>query len=433
MTDPSHERALRLRTALYVGRHDEVAALLAADPGLPQQDLGLAIALYDRAAVAAALAADPAAATEAVGLRTPILHLAFSRHIHATPEKRADMLAIAHLLAAAGADVNDAWTTGLASGFRLSALYGALGHADNMALAEWLLEHGASPDDGESLYHSTELGHHDGLKLLIRHGVRPEGTNALARMLDFDDIDGLRLLLDHGADPNERVPGHPSGEGLPSIPALHQAARRGRDGRFADLLLERGADPLARWEGHTPYALARIYGNASFAAALTAHGHATTLDPAEALLAGCADGTGPAGRRMADLDPGPEARRILTRVIASPDRLAQAKALVAAGVDPNQTDEMGLTPLHLALWEGLPEQAAWLLTLAPDLTHRNGYGGDAVGTLVHGAENCPHQGRDHLACLRLLRRARAPLDPQVVGTAADPAIAAYLREWSLEM
>ena len=267
--------------------------------------------------MAAALAADPAAATRAVGLRTPILHLAFSRHIHAAPDKRDDMLAIADLLVAAGADVNDAWTTGLASGFRLSALYGALGHADNMALAEWLLEHGADPDDGESLYHATELGHHEGLKLLIRHGVRPAGTNALARMLDFDDIDGVRLLLDHGADPNERVPEHPSGEGLPSIPALHQAARRGRDGRFADLLLERGGDPLARWQGHTPYALARIYGNASFAAALAARGHATPLGPGRGAARRLRRRrAAPAGRRLADLDPGPEARRILTRVIA---------------------------------------------------------------------------------------------------------------------
>ncbi len=64
---------------------------------------------------------------------------------------------------------------------RLSVLYGAIGHGNNMALGPWLLEHGANPNDNESLYHATEPGHHAGLGMLLAHGADPRGTNALLR------------------------------------------------------------------------------------------------------------------------------------------------------------------------------------------------------------------------------------------------------------
>jgi ankyrin repeat protein len=80
----------------------------------------------------------------------------------------------------------------------LSTLYFAIGHADNMPLARWLLEHGADPNDGESLYHSTELGHHEGLRLLLAHGADPKGTNALLRAMDFHDIEAVRMLMEGG-------------------------------------------------------------------------------------------------------------------------------------------------------------------------------------------------------------------------------------------
>lgn len=421
-------RQKRLKTALFHGQGWAVARLLAETPDLAKGRLDLEIALYHRSAVEAALARDPQAATRRIGPRTPILHLAFSRHVHAAPEKRADMIAIAESLVAHGADVDDACPPEPGSPHRLSALYGALGHANNMLLAEWLLAHGADPNDEESLYHATELGHHDGLKLLMRHGARTRGTNALARMLDFDDLEGARLLLDYGADPNEIVAEHPSGEPVPQIPALHQAARRMRDGRFAKLLLAQGADPGLVWQGHTAHALARIYGNADFAAALAAAGHGAALDPVEQVLADCAE-----GRVAGRLDPralSAEDRLILTRIIGFPERLDHAKALVAAGIAPDDPDEMGLTPLHLALWHGLPQPAGWLIGQGADLHHRNAYGGDAVETCIHGWENAPESAEaDHIACMRLLLDAGPGPEPHVVRGAGDPDMAAFLEDW----
>lgn len=426
-------RAERLKIALYLGQNWVVDDLLRVDPELPSHNLGLQCAIYDVAGVTAALQKDPTAATRIVGVRSPILHLAFSRHFKAAPERMDAMIAVAEALVAAGADVNDSYPFEPGAEHRLSALYGALGHAGNLRLAEWLLDHGADPDDNESLYHATELPSLDGVKLLMRHNVSTRGTNALVRMLDFDNLDGARLMLDYGADPNEAVLDHPSGEPIPTIPALHQAARRGRDGRFVSLLLEHGADPTAIWQGHTAYALARIYGNVSFAQALAEAGYGGELNTVEAALAACADGTVPPGRPLARLPLDDEERRVLTRVILWEDRLAQAKALVAAGIDPNVAEEMDMTPLHLAGWAGLTDHVAWLLTLDPDLNHVNAYGGDLVGTIVHGSENrLDVAERDHVGCARLALEAGAPLRRSDVEAAMNEDMSALLRDWAAE-
>ncbi len=111
--------------------------------------------------------------------------------------------------------------------------------------------------------------------------------------------------------------------------------------------------------------------------------------------------------------------------------LAHARALVEAGLDPSQTDEMGMPPLHIAGWAGLPGHVAWLLTLAPDLTHVNGYGGDIVGTIIHGSENQPDAGtRDHVACMRLVLEAGAVLKRAEIRRAMNEAMVAFLLDWA---
>lgn len=422
------QRAERLKMALYFGQRWVVEKLLSADPDLTRHNLGLQIATYDLNAVTKVME-DPSAATRVIGVRSPILHLAYSKYIHMAPERREDMLAIADLLVRNGADPNDGYASDPGSDHKISALYGALGHANNLALAEWLLDHGATPDDDESLYHATELGHHDGLKLLIKHGVRTSGTNALPRALDFDDLEAVRLLLEHGADPNEAVTGHPSGEPVDSIPALHQAARRWCSGDVVRLLLEHGGDATAIWKSHTPYGLARIYGNVQAAEVLEGLGHATPLTPSEEALTACAEGVAP-GNLVAAENLSEEERLLLTRIAATPGRLDHLKALIAAGLDPNRPQEMGMLPLHIAGWEGLPEHVAYLLSLSPDLKHRNDYGGDALGTVIHGAEHCPDAGaRNHIACARLLLESGAELRPQYVESAGTEDMAAFLEGW----
>ena len=424
-----NQKAERLKIALYYGQHWITEALLKDTPDLAGHNLGLQIALYDRAAVERALARDRQAAIRAIGIRSPILHLAFSRHIHAAPELRGDMIAIANDLLRLGASVNDSYPFEPGSEHCLSALYGALGHADNMALAAWLLEHGADPNDDESLYHSTELGHHEGLKLLLTHGADPAGTNALARALDFDDLEAVRLLLAAGADPDEGGAPHPSGEPAMTIPALHQAARRMCSGEIASLLIAHGADGTASYRGHSAYAFSRIYGNDAVRKVLEETGQATELDPTEKLLADAVDSN--ASGQVTPDSLTDEARRIMCRIAAMPDRLVHIKRLQAIGIDPDWVDEMGMSAIHVAGWEGITDIVEWLLAFDPDLSRKNDYGGDLLGTIIHGAEFCPSKNtRNHVGCARLVLEKGAVLYRREIDLCGAEDMAEFLLDWA---
>lgn len=424
-------RQQRLKIALFHGQNTVVQRLLADTPDLADGIFGLNVALYDRAAVAAALADDPGIATQMSGPRRPMCHLAFSKYIHARPDLEADMLAVAELLLANGADVNDSMPVAPDNDHRLSALYGAIGHADNMALGRWLLEHGANPDDGESLYHSVELGHHEGLRLLLEHGADPKGTNALLRAMDFHDHEAVRMLLAHGARADDFDGTHVGGEAPWVVPALHQAARRMSDRAMIDLLLDAGADPARVYEGASAYAYARVFGNRELARAIEARGPVPGLSPDEALLAAAAEGEPPTG---AFIDPAtlPQAYRNIIRVILHlPGKLAHVKRLVALGLEYDRPDTEGLTPVQVAGWEGLPEVMGYFLGLKPDLGHVNGYGGTLLSTIIHGSENNPQrEGRDYVGCLRLALEEGVALPRRAVELAGDPAVAEFLADWA---
>ncbi|SNS18296.1 ankyrin repeat domain-containing protein [Tropicimonas sediminicola] len=421
-------RIQRLKIALHNGQTWVAERLLEETPDLADGLFALQVVLLNRAEVARMLAEDPARATREFGPRRPMLHLAFSRWIHARPERADDMLAIARMLVDHGASVNDTCPVGPGNPHRLSALYGAIGHADNMVLAAWLLEQGADPNDGESLYHATELGHHQGLKLLLAHGADPKGTNALLRAMDFNDHAAVRVLLDHGARADDFDGTHVGGERPWVVPALHQAARRMCDAEMVELLLRAGADPARRFLGATPYAFARVFGNRALAGALEALGPQPPLTPVETALAAAADdqpAKGPAGEM-------PEAYAdILRMILHLPGKLEHVRRLVALGLHPDRPDAEGLTPVQVAGWEGLPEVMAFFLAQSPDLTHVNGYGGGLLDTIVHGSENCPARAdRDHVRCAELALEAGAPLRGDTIRGAGDEAMSASLQDWA---
>jgi len=166
--------------------------------------------------------------------------------------------------------------------------------------------------------------------------------------------------------------------------------------------------------------------------ATAASGQAAQLDRSadlETVLAACAEGRAPdrplSPDRLSDED-----RRLLVRLISGPVPIDHLQALVTAGLDPNASDEMGLTPLHVAAWEGLPDRLAWALTLDPDLSHRNAYGGDALGTAIHGAEFCPNaETRDHLACARLLLEAGVKYTADTIDECGTEDMAEMLEAW----
>ncbi len=419
----------RLKMALFHGQAQVVQQLIWDTPDLAEGSFGVQIALFDLDAVRRVLAEDPAAATRADGPRRPILHLAFSKMLHVWPDREADMLAIADLLVAHGADVNDGVPHEPGSDHKLSALYGAIGHAGNMPLGRWLLEQGANPNDNESLYHATELGHHEGLQLLLAHGADPKGTNALLRAMDFHDVTAVRMLLDAGADPNEFA-GEPVGGEVPFVvPALFQAARRQSPAEMIDLLLQAGADPDLTWDGVHPYAAACVYGNAALQERLPQR----SLSPVEVILAECAQDHVVDGRWIDPAQIPRPFRNILGEVLGLPGRAAHVQALVAVGLPWDAPDHQGMPPVHLAGWQGLPDMTAYFLSLGSDLSHVNGYGGTLLSTIIHGSENCPERAaRDHLACLRLVLEHGVALPKRAIELAGAPEVADFLADWALQ-
>ena len=412
----------RLKAALYLGQKTNVDRLLAEIPDIADDHFGLQIALYDRARVRATLWSDPGSATRLLGPRRPILHLAFSRYHRMVDGHEADMLAIAQMLVEHGADVNDAYPYQPGSDDILSALYGALGHAGNMPLTRWLLEQGADPNDGESLYHSTELGHHEGLKLLLAHGAKPEGTNALFRAMDFNDHEAVRMLLAARADPNEALDGD-------GFTVLHHAARRMCDGSMAQLLLEAGAEKDRLWNGLSALTLAQLYGNASVADVLAEVGVNAQTDPALAnVIAVVQD------QPHDPIDPAklPDAiHDLLHNLVTLPASEVQVEKLVQAGWPWDGVDAQKMTPVQIAGWQGMPDLMAFFLRMKPDLGHINGYGGTLLSTIIHGSENAPaRQGQDHIACLRLALEEGVALPQPAIELAGRADVTTFLSDWA---
>lgn len=421
----------RLKIALYNGQMAVVERLLDEVPDLADGVLGLEIALYRREAVETALQVDPSCLERDFGPAPALVHLARSRMIHKYPDREADMLAIAEMLLAHGADVNQGLLVAEGSDHYLSPLYLAIGHAGNMPLGRWLLEHGADPNDNESLYHATELGHHEGLKMLLAHGADPRGTNAMLRAMDFHDVEAVRMLLDAGALADEFNDAEIGGEKPWVVPALHQAARRMSPPAMINLLLEAGADPARTYQGCTAYGYARVFGNPDLAQAIETRGQVPHLTQQEALLAKAADGEDTTGQ-FVDTAKLPDAYRDIIRVILHlPGKLDHVKRLVALGVEYDRPDSEGLTPVQVAGWEGLPEMMAYILSLSPDLSHINGYEGTLLSTIIHGSENCPQRAqRNYVGCLQLALEQGVALPRRAPQLAGDPAVAEFLADWA---
>ncbi|MGX9356380.1 ankyrin repeat domain-containing protein [Roseobacteraceae bacterium S113] len=395
-------REARLRNALHFGRHGHVVQLLEDDPQLGRGQIELDAALYRKDAVLKALAEDPSRATTTCHGRRPILHLAFSRWHQHRPELIPDMLEIAEHLHRHGADVNDGWPHEPGSDHLLSALYGAIGHGNNMALGQWLLDHGANPDDGESLYHATELGHHDGLRMLLAAGANPKGTNALFRAMDFDDVAAVEMLIAAGADVGDFNANEVGGEAPRVARALFQLARRGCSDAMIAAIVPHIKVLDERHEGALPYAYARVFGHDALARALADRGADTRMTDVEQTLA-----TAPRG----PVTPGaltgatlPSAYADIIRTIQHlPGRKPHVERLLELGLDADRPDSFGLTPLHIAGWEGLPDMLALFHAHGGNVEHINGYGGTLLSTVLHGAENNPApEGRDYAATLSLV-------------------------------
>jgi ankyrin repeat protein len=387
--------------------------MLAESPDLVAGSPYLSCAIGDEDSLRRTTKADPAWVNHPGGpLRLPPLLAITHSSLLRLPEFRERLHGCAQFLLAAGADPNQRissrWPPASLSEpderYPLSALYGAAGNNHDPALTKLLLDAGADPDDGESLYHSLE--NLACTRLLLEHGARIDGTNALYRSLDFDNVAALELLLQHGGDPNEPARHPPLTDwGSPLLWAI----RRRRSRQHVEALVNAGADPSTMTpNGGNAYRLALQSGLEEVAGFLRGQGEAESISEEEQFMAACARGDEVEARRINAMRPDLPTKLSEAQLRLLPDLTAEggdeaARLMVKLGWPITvRGGDWNASALNLAVFRGNAELTRFLLEHGAGWTEEHGYGDNACGTLSWASCNEPIEGGDWIGCAKAL-------------------------------
>jgi ankyrin repeat protein len=389
------------------------ARMLAETPDLATGNPYLACAAGDEARLRRATELDPAWINRMDGpLNLPPLLAVTHSSLVRIPELQERFHACVRFLLTAGADPNqrigNRWPPASLSkpdnDHPLSALYAAAGSIRDAVLTKLLLDAGADPNDGESLYHSLE--NLDCMRLLLEHGARIEGTNALYRALDLEDPAPLELLLSYGGDANEPARNAPLTDwGSPLLWAI----RRRRSRRHVEALLAAGADlSVTTPTGTTSYKLALQFGLTDVAELLNQKGAGETLSEEELFIAACARADEAEAQRISARRPDlPSALsaaqlRLLPDITAEGGREAAMIMVTLGWPVAVRGGDWDASALNNAVFRGDEKLTRFLLEHGARWTEEHGHGDNVCGTLSWASTNEPVEGGDWAGCARAL-------------------------------
>ncbi|QJR37283.1 ankyrin repeat domain-containing protein [Gemmatimonas groenlandica] len=394
--------------ALRDDQHERAKVLLDAHPAIAAFSAHTAAAVGNADALLAFLAADPGAATrpsQPDGIE-PIIFAATGQLKTLLGVSASDRADVVRMLLDAGASPNAFVQLPHDPKARIAVLYFAC-VSNNVSAARVLLERGADPNDGESVFHAAEHDHRDCLELLQMHGAKLSdahaewGNTPLYFLAGYREPNariatvtrGMQWLLEHGADPN--VPSHmTTRDGTPGIGEvpLHRLVV-GRSGSAVRLFIEQGAViDTPRADGRTPYALAVRTGNADVAD-LLAHSGAdvTRLDDVDRFLGACAAADEREAQSILATHPDLIARLVLAdrralHEAVDRNREASVHLMLRLGWPVIDEGEWGGTALHWAAWRGRPALVRMLLDHgAPVDVRDHEYGSSPIAWASHGS------------------------------------------------
>ena len=411
--DPLRVQAERFLHAIREERKDRAEELLAAHPAIAQYSIHAAAAACDADAVASFLRNDPSLANaKAEPNKAEPLIFACGTSLFNTSEIRAANNArIMKMLLDAGGDSNAyvIFNDGERDA-RIPALYFA-SNGNNIPATRMLLEHGANPNDGESIFHSAERNHRECMELLLEHGAEISKANddwentplyfiaghKPSSRLCASSEQGMLWLLEHGADPN--VTSY-NGEKYATSSTrgetpLHRIAAFGKSVDVARMLVEHGAVvDKPRGDGRTAYVLAVRAANEPVAQYLAEMGANTdALAPEDLLVKACLVGDESVARRVMTEHPtllstlSTDDRRTLS-LAAEEGRENSVRLMASLGWDLTVEGPWGGTPLHQAAWHGKVSMVQLLVELGAPINFRDSrYGSSPIAWAAHGSAN----------------------------------------------
>ena len=351
------------------GQAGRAADLLRSDPGLARRDVRASCALGDADAVRDALRADPAAALAVDDERgwPPLLYTCYSRWHQIEPERASGLAEVARVLLDAGASPSTNNGARPHHGYR-SALHGTA-MVNNPAVTRLLLERGASPNDGESLYQAAGHNDHSCLRLLLDHGAVIAGTWALEVAVGADDPTGAAMILDAAESPAQAAE-------LATSVLPHAAADASSS--MVEVLLAASARPDTRDDDQlSALRLAVRAGNLDAAATLRAHGAPDDTTSIDRFVGACMRADQAETRQLLAGHPGllgeltKRDRAAIVDTAAKPDSAAAVRLMLELGFSPHARNGLGETALHTAAYAGNAETVRVLLDAGADVDARD--------------------------------------------------------------